>query len=68
MNGGTLKNIRESFNLTQIQFAEKLGVHPITLSRFERNADPISRLVELAICELARRLETKTRKTPPKKK
>lgn len=62
MKGEKLQEIRRSFGLTQVEFADKLGVHAITLSRFERNVDPISRVVELAVCELERRLQVKADK------
>lgn len=71
MKGHDLQALRKSFGLTQVQFAERLGIHPLTLSRFERESDPISQLVQLAICELTRRLEEKSRKPtkkPQKKK
>lgn len=51
-----MKGVREAAGLTQIEFAGKLGVHPISLSRFERDVEPITVVVELAVCELARRL------------
>lgn len=51
-----LQAVREAAGLTQVEFAERLGVHPVTLSRFERGRDPITTTVDLAIHELARRL------------
>jgi transcriptional regulator with XRE-family HTH domain len=56
VDGMDLKSVREKSGLTQIQFAEQLGVHPVSLSRFERNAERITLTVELAVYELARRL------------
>lgn len=31
-----IKDIRSSLDLTQVQFADLLGVHPITVSKWER--------------------------------
>lgn len=64
MKGEELKKIREDAGLKQPEFAERLGVHSVTLSRFERDRQPIPLTVELAICELKRRLTG----TNPKKK
>lgn len=43
-----LSTTREDFGLTQKQLAEKLGVTPNTLARWERGELPISKLVHLA--------------------
>lgn len=51
-----LQAIREAAGLTQVEFAERLGVHPVTLSKFERDREPITKTVDLAIHELGRRL------------
>jgi transcriptional regulator with XRE-family HTH domain len=37
MTGAEVRQIRESLNLTQAQFASLLGVHAITVSRWETN-------------------------------
>lgn len=65
MKGEQLKTRRESLGLSQVQFAAKLEMHPMTISRFERGADSIPLLFELALCELERRLAAKKKK--PKK-
>jgi putative transcriptional regulator len=36
MNASEIKSIRELLNLNQLQFAQLLGVHPITVSKWER--------------------------------
>lgn len=70
MRGAEVKEIRARAGLLQVPFAEKLGVHPVTLSRFESDAQPIPLTVELALCELDRRLSgnssAKTKKTKKK--
>ena len=64
MEGEQLKTRREGLGLSQVQFAAKLEMHPMTISRFERGVEPIPLLFELALCELERRL---AKKNPPKK-
>lgn len=39
MDGSAIKALRARLNLTQAQLAQLLGVHPITVSRWENN-DP----------------------------
>lgn len=63
MKSSELKGIRDGAGLTQVQFAEALGVHAITLSRFERGVEPITRVVELAI----RGLQAELKNGKPKK-
>lgn len=63
--GDALKKQREAWGLTQAQLAEKLDLHPISLSRFERGAEPVPVMMELALCELTRRLR---KSKPPSKK
>lgn len=36
MDALTIKSIRELLGLNQLQFAQLLGVHPITVSKWER--------------------------------
>lgn len=67
MKGVQLKEIREASGLTQVQFAEKLGLHPISLSRFERDIEPITKIMELALCELERRLVVPGEKSKKKR-
>lgn len=49
-----MKVIRKRLGLTQSELAFRLDVHPITLSRFERDAEPITRLVKFALGRLDR--------------
>lgn len=63
MTGTELKEIRERAGLLQPEFAERLGVHAVTLSRFERNRKPIPLTVELAVFELERRLQSESAKS-----
>jgi transcriptional regulator with XRE-family HTH domain len=37
MNAQEIKSVRELLNLNQVQLAQLLGVHPITVSKWERN-------------------------------
>jgi len=36
MTGSEVRQLRETLGLTQPELAEELGVHPITISRWER--------------------------------
>jgi putative transcriptional regulator len=36
MTGAEIKALREALDLTQVQLAQLLGVHPLTLSKWER--------------------------------
>ena len=36
MNAHAIKSLRELLNLNQVQLAQLLGVHPITVSKWER--------------------------------
>jgi transcriptional regulator with XRE-family HTH domain len=40
MQGAEIKSTRELLGLTQVQFAQLLGVHPITVSKWERDVSP----------------------------
>jgi DNA-binding transcriptional regulator YiaG len=51
-----LKRIRTSLNLTQEQFAEELGVRPLTIGLWESGKTPISKSRALAIQGLAAKL------------
>ena len=49
VTGEEMKTIRDGLGMTQKEFAEKLGVTTQTVSRYERNAEPIPRYMELAM-------------------
>ena len=49
MNGDELKEHRRRLRLTQTQLAERLGVHVITISKWERDIHPIPRAVALLV-------------------
>lgn len=66
MRGEDVRKVREATGMLQPEFAARLGIHPVTLSRFERDRDPINRTVELAIYELAARLSVREHLPPPK--
>jgi transcriptional regulator with XRE-family HTH domain len=52
MTGAQLKAIRESHGWTQVEMAKKLGIHPITLSRYEQMAE-VPKVIELAVKNLS---------------
>lgn len=37
MNAEFVKTTRDSLGLTQVQLAQLMGIHPITISKWERN-------------------------------
>lgn len=41
-----LKDLRESFDFTQKQMAETLGIHPNALQRMEYGTSPIPKYIE----------------------
>ncbi len=51
MKGGTLRRIRKRLGLTQAALAERLGVRPNTVARWERNElpirEPMAKLIRL---------------------
>ena len=49
--GERLKEVRKQNGLTQVELAEVLGIHSITVSRWEISANqpPIKTLVDIAI-------------------
>ena len=56
-----IKSIREKLGLSQAERAVELDVHEQTVSKWERGERPTSRMLELALCELARRRGRKRR-------
>jgi len=52
VNGDEFRQHRRRLGLTQVQLAARLGVHPITLSRWERDRvkripEPAAKLIRL---------------------
>ncbi len=51
MNGKELRRIRKQLELTQVQLAEELGIHPNSVARQERGeigiSEPVARLVKM---------------------
>ena len=43
------RQVRKDLKLTQAQLAEKLGVHPITISHYETGARKISYAMAIAV-------------------
>ena len=48
MTPAEFRQIRKDLKLTQSQLAEKLGVHPITISHYETGATPIPLAIAIA--------------------
>jgi transcriptional regulator with XRE-family HTH domain len=55
MTGEELKECRERLGLTQEQLAQEIGVHVMTVSRWERGARKIQTPVEKLVREIVRR-------------
>ncbi len=53
MTGAGLRRIRKRLGLTQVGFADELGLHPNTVARKERGEEPVG----LTIGKLARLLD-----------
>jgi transcriptional regulator with XRE-family HTH domain len=49
LRGDDVKDFRERHGLTQLKMAVLMGVDPQTVSRWEREETPRSRMVELAL-------------------
>jgi DNA-binding transcriptional regulator YiaG len=45
MTGQELYAIRSSLELSQVDFADLLGVHRVTIAKYETNARPIPKVV-----------------------
>ncbi|BAH06767.1 helix-turn-helix domain-containing protein [Clostridium kluyveri] len=68
--GAKIKEIRESKNLTQKQLAEKIGVTPVTITRYENNKrepsietlNKIAKALDVTINDLAGEKDTVTKK------
>ncbi len=43
-----IRQIRQALGLTQTDFAERLGLHQSTISRFEKGALPVDKRTRLA--------------------
>ena len=56
MTPQALRRIREALSLTQEQFAEHMGVQPLTIGLWETGKTPISKSRALAIVGLAAKL------------
>lgn len=53
MQGNEYRKQRERAGLTQKQLAERLGVHPMTISKRERDAMTITREAQIALRQVA---------------
>jgi len=64
VKGDELVALRKRLRLTQVVFAERLGVHPNTLARYERDdlsiPEPVARLAQILARE--RKQRTKRRR------
>ena len=43
--GAELKGIRQYLGWSQVRFAERVGVHPVSLTRWETGAKPVPQTV-----------------------
>ena len=48
-----VKAIRKGFGETQAEFASRVGVHPLTISDWERNGPPTQGTARMALLRLA---------------
>ena len=63
MTAEQLKRARKALELEQTELAKRLGVHPMTISKWERGTSPIPK----ATGELIRLWAATIRKTPKRK-
>ena len=54
VKGDELKSRREKLGMTQAELAKVLDLHEMTVSKFERDLQPIPRVIELAMKEVER--------------
>ncbi len=51
MSGAELRRIRKRLDLTQVELAERIGVHANSVARWERDevriTEPVARLIQL---------------------
>jgi transcriptional regulator with XRE-family HTH domain len=52
MNGKTIKSLRIYLELTQKEFAEKIGVSTITISNVERGVYPVTLQLRMKIAQV----------------
>lgn len=55
MTGDQLVAARTALGLTQVELADAIGKHPMTISSYETGRKPIPRVVELAVNGLERK-------------
>lgn len=58
-----VKSIRDGFKETQAQFAQRVGVHPLTISDWERHGPPARGAARMALARLAEELEARDKAT-----
>ncbi len=56
MDKDSIRKLRQSLGMTQEQFAKKLGVHKLTISRWERSTTRPSLLASRQLERLARNI------------
>lgn len=60
-----LRDWRKKHEVSQTALAELLGVHKMTVSKWERDAQPIPGFLALALSELARQLSAEEESQDP---
>jgi len=64
MTGAEVRRLRRRLGLTQVQLAERVGVNPITVSRWERGAMGIRESAARLIRLLAQPMPPRRRRNP----
>jgi transcriptional regulator with XRE-family HTH domain len=66
VNGEELKRYRAILRMTQEDLAEAVGVHPMSVSRWERNfvriPAPVAKLIEMLVAQAKHAKHAKRRK------
>jgi DNA-binding transcriptional regulator YiaG len=64
MDKVTFREIRQQLGLSQSELANTLGIHPVTVSHWERGARPITKMADLALWALVFYQERRARRPP----
>jgi len=61
MKKGEIKDLREALDLSQFEMAQRIGVTPMTVSRWERGISVPSPLAKMALKKLKAEKERKSK-------